>query len=358
MSAKSKTISPIKYYDGTRLLSQKDMNGEKPEIYISNTNRSAGKTTFYNRLVINRFLRGQGQFYTYLRIAGECDNLANSFFGGVTDFFPGMQMTQKMLAKGKICQLFLDDKACGFGIPLSSAEYAKKASHIFKDVTFGLFDEFQTESGRYMPNEVNSFISIHQSVARGGGSMARYVPVVMISNLASTLNPYYRALGLRSQDLVGSSFWKGDGVVVERRTVQAAQDAMRAQPFNRAFAQGDNRYSMSMTGDGELLDNTSGVSKKPPEGNMKYMATVVDRDRYFGLRWYTKFGQLYMSETWDPNGKMTVTGNFEDVTADIAHISVFPTLKFLVDAHFRQGICRYESLAAKDAYISLLTINV
>ena len=37
------------YYDGTKLLSMQDMNGNKPEIYISTSNRSAGKTTYFNR---------------------------------------------------------------------------------------------------------------------------------------------------------------------------------------------------------------------------------------------------------------------------------------------------------------------
>ena len=35
-----------KYYDGTKLLSLQDINGNKPEIYMCTSNRSAGKTTF------------------------------------------------------------------------------------------------------------------------------------------------------------------------------------------------------------------------------------------------------------------------------------------------------------------------
>lgn len=42
-----------KYYDGTRLLSMLDANGNKPEIYICTTNRTGGKTTYFGRLLIN-----------------------------------------------------------------------------------------------------------------------------------------------------------------------------------------------------------------------------------------------------------------------------------------------------------------
>ena len=41
-----------KFYDGTKLLSLKDINGNTPEIYISTSNRSAGKTTYFNRFFV------------------------------------------------------------------------------------------------------------------------------------------------------------------------------------------------------------------------------------------------------------------------------------------------------------------
>ena len=34
-----------KYYDGTKLLSMKDLDGNKPEVYMVTTNRTGGKTT-------------------------------------------------------------------------------------------------------------------------------------------------------------------------------------------------------------------------------------------------------------------------------------------------------------------------
>ena len=39
------------YYDGAKLLSMKDINGQQPEIYICTTNRTGGKTTYFNRLM-------------------------------------------------------------------------------------------------------------------------------------------------------------------------------------------------------------------------------------------------------------------------------------------------------------------
>ena len=41
-----------KYYDGTKLLSMLDLNGNKPEIYMCTTNRTGGKTTYFARLCV------------------------------------------------------------------------------------------------------------------------------------------------------------------------------------------------------------------------------------------------------------------------------------------------------------------
>ena len=45
------------YYDGTKLLSLKDLDGNTPEIFMVTSNRTAGKTTYFNKLVFNKFLK-------------------------------------------------------------------------------------------------------------------------------------------------------------------------------------------------------------------------------------------------------------------------------------------------------------
>ena len=43
------------FYDGTKLLSLLDLEGNKPEIYMCTTNRTGGKTTYFNRLLVNKW---------------------------------------------------------------------------------------------------------------------------------------------------------------------------------------------------------------------------------------------------------------------------------------------------------------
>ena len=68
-----------KYYDGTKLLSMLDINGNKPEIYMVTTNRTGGKTTYFSRLLVNRFLKRGEKFALLYRYNYELDEIADKY---------------------------------------------------------------------------------------------------------------------------------------------------------------------------------------------------------------------------------------------------------------------------------------
>ena len=162
------------FYDGTKLLSQKDVNGNTPEIYICTTNRSAGKTTYFNRLAVNRFKDSNDKFGLIYRYKYELDDCATKFFKNIKGlFFQGDEMYSKPQAQGVYHLLYLNEKPCGYAFALNSADQIKKYSHLFSDTKRLLFDEFQSETNNYCPDEVKKFRSIHTSLARGQGQIGR-----------------------------------------------------------------------------------------------------------------------------------------------------------------------------------------
>jgi hypothetical protein len=190
-------MSEIEFYDGTKLLSMKDINGLTPEIFISTSNRSAGKTTYFNRMAVNRFKKQGKKFCLLYRFNYELNGCSEQFFkdiGGL--FFKGDVMTEVRRANGIYVELFLNKKPCGYCISINYADQIKKKSHLLSDVDAIYFDEFQSESNHYCDEEVSKFMSIHTSLARGGGQQVRYLPVYMISNAVSIINPYYLSLNI------------------------------------------------------------------------------------------------------------------------------------------------------------------
>ena len=87
------------YYDGTKLLSLTDLDGKQPEILMVTTNRTGGKTTYFGRLCVNKFKKGQGKFALLYRYNYELDDCADKFFKDLsTLFFQGSIMESKRKA--------------------------------------------------------------------------------------------------------------------------------------------------------------------------------------------------------------------------------------------------------------------
>ena len=68
-----------KYYDGTKLLSLKDINGNTPEIYLCTTNRTGGKTTFFSKFCVNKWKKGFGKFMLIYRYNYELDDVVDKY---------------------------------------------------------------------------------------------------------------------------------------------------------------------------------------------------------------------------------------------------------------------------------------
>lgn len=343
------------YYDGTKLLSLKDINGKTPEIYMCTGNRTGGKTTYYNRLAVNRFLNKGQKFCLVNRFVYELGDSADKFFkdiGGL--FFQGHKMTEKSRSKGLFKELFLDGIPCGYSIAINSAENLKHCSHLLSDVDGMYFDEFQSESNHYCPNEVSKFISIHTSIARGQGKQIRYVPVYMMSNAVSLLNPYFSALGVSSRLRADTRFLRGDGWVLEKAFVDTASTAQRESGFNRAFA--NNSYVAYSAENVYLNDNTAFVEKL--SGTNRYIATIKYNGKGYAIREYSNEGFLYVDNNPDESFGVKLVVTSSD------HNTSFVMLKrndmFLITLRniFEHGCFRFKNLECKEAILACLNYNV
>ena len=76
-----------KYYDGTRLLSTLDLDSNYPEIFMCTTNRTGGKTTYFSRMLVNRFIRRHEKFALLYRFNYELDDISDKFFKDIRSRF-------------------------------------------------------------------------------------------------------------------------------------------------------------------------------------------------------------------------------------------------------------------------------
>ena len=341
-----------KYYDGTKLLSLKDINGKKPEIFICTTNRTGGKTTYFGRLLVNNFLKGKGKFALLYRFNYELDSCADKFFKDIKYlFFPDCNMKSKRQASGIYHELFLDEKSCGYAISLNSADQLKKYSHLFSDVQRILFDEFQSETNHYCADEIKKLLSIHTSIARGQGEQIRYVPVYMIGNPVSILNPYYAELGISGRLRADTHFLKGDGFVLEQGFVETASKAQLESGFNRAFAA--NSYVGYSAESSYLNDNIAFVEKI--SGKSNYVCTLKYNGKFYGLREYPEINIIYCDDKPDMTAPNKITVTTDDHEKNYVMLQRHSYFIENMRYFFERGCFRFKNLRCKDVIISALS---
>ena len=292
-----------KYYDGTKLLSMLDLNGNKPEIYMCTTNRTGGKTTYFARLCVNRFFDKKEKFCLVYRYNYELDDCAEKFYKDISGlFFKGTTMTSKRRAAGIFHELFIDDISCGYAVSLNSADQLKKYSHLFSDVKRMMFDEFQSETNHYCADEIRKFVSVHTSIARGQGEQIRYVPVYMCANPVSIA--------------------KNDYVAYSSECVY-------------------------------LNDNKAFVEK--PYGANRYLATLRYKGTDYAIREYAECGVIYCDDRPDNSFGMKLTVTTDD--HKINYVMLKRNSFFLTNMRyfFEQGCFRFKDLRCKEAVLKALS---
>lgn len=338
------------YYDGTTLLNTKDINKGIPEIYISTGNRTAGKTTYFNRYVVNRFIKHGEKFIILYRYSYECKGCAEKFFSDIQGlFFKGYTMTEKTFFNGIFTRLYLNDVVCGYALALNDADKIKKYSHLFTDAKRFLFDEFQPESNVYLPDEISKFQSVHMSVARGQGQLVRYVPVIMISNFVTLLNPYYIAFGISERLRDDTKILRGDGFVLEQTLNVNASKAQQESAFNRAFK--DSQYLKYASEIKYLNDNTAFIEK--PNGHGTYLCTIKCEGKEYGIINYDT-GYIYVSDRADSSFRVKISLTVDDHNVGYVLANQYAGLIMTLRQCFQKGYFRFKNLQCKSVAINLL----
>jgi hypothetical protein len=348
-----------KYYDGTKLLSLQDLNGRRPEIYMCTTNRTAGKTTYFNKLVFSKWLKGQGKFGLVYRYKDELDGaVADRFFKDIGPlFFPGITVTARSQANGKFIELFAEGMkgipgavSCGYAVAINGADDVKKNSHLLSDIDRMVFDEFESETNHYCPREIEKLMSVHTSIARGQGKQIRYVPIYMLGNCISLINPYFVEMGITERLRDDTVFLRGDGFVLEQNFYAGAAKAQLESGFNRALSK--NKYLAYQAQNIYLRDNNAFVEK--PAGKGRYLGTIKYEGTEYGLREYAAAGVIYCDNKPDSSFPFKLALTTEDHNINYVMLKQNETFIKNMRYFFDHGAFRFKDLKSKEVVLKML----
>ena len=241
-------------------------------------------------------------------------------------------------------------KPCGYAITLNSADQIKKYSHLFSDVSRMVFDEFQSETNHYCPDEIRKLLSVHTSIARGNGEQIRYVPVYMLSNPVSIINPYYVELGISNRLRQDTKFLRGDGFVLEQGFIESASQAQRESGFNRAFS--NNTYVAYAAESVYLNDNQAFIEK--PKGSSHYICTLKFKGTDYAIRDFPEEGILYCDDRPDHSFKDRIAVTTDDHNVNYVMLKRNEFFLNNLRFYFEHGCFRFKDLRCKEAVLSAL----
>lgn len=353
--ANKKKKSP--YWDIAPLLSHVDINGRKPKMYMVSSNRQAGKTTTAYQYGFNRFIRHGEKPAIMVRFGKQLNATPDIIWRKIGFLNPDFDIDGKIVTKDVDFELFIKDKRAGdkaphvpfgYGIAINAADALKNEAPT--DVSRMFFDEFQSETGHYCHDEVNKLQSVHSSLARGGGAQARYLPIIMMSNPVSMLNPYYDSMniGARLNDKV--HFLHGNGWVLEHYYNESAAAAVDEFGLGECFP--DSKYSEYAKEAVYLNDNNCMIEKK--KGQSKYIATLRYDGNLYAIREFPDC--YYVDEGVDPNFPFKIAVSVNDIA---------PTFDYnprifieVIKKNFENGHFKFKNLKCKVALFKLMAIKV
>jgi hypothetical protein len=342
------------YYDGTKLLSLLDLNKRKPEIYMATTNKTGGKTTYFSRLLVNRFIKQKAKFMLIYRFSYELADCASKFFDDIQRlFFPSYSLDAVSCSKGLYYKLMLNGENCGYAVALNTADKLKTCSHVFSDTSAMFMDEFQSETGRYCPKEIQKFHTLHTAVARGNGEHVRYVPLYMCANPVTMLNPYYSAFGIGERLNNKTKFLRGNGWVLEQGYVESAAEAQLTSGFNAAFS---GSRVLAYSAQGVYLNDSEAFIEKPL-GKSRYLCTIRFENIEYAIREFTNMGIIYCDNRPDNSFPLKISVTTLDHDINYVMLKRYANIIKLFRFYFDKGCFRFRNANCKNAIITALAYH-
>lgn len=348
------------HYSGNLLLSKQDKNGVKPETYISTSNRSAGKTTWFGGYILNRFLKNDELFCIIMRKKYQLEKAVSYmayFPSSLAVYFPALEMKEEMGIKGIFNNIYIRVRGdenewflCGYSTSLNSSDDIRNFSNVFNNVSRIWLDEFQPESGDYVKDEVKRMFSIHTSLARGGGLQSRYLPLILTGNLIDINNPYYEHFGINKDLDINANFYRGNGFVLEQGFNKSAAEAHVNSTFNQSFA--DSEYSVLLTKKQYLKNSTTMILKNP---NLKgdYLFSIKHNNKYFSVRFLYGLSIYYVNEVADLTYGIALAATRDDISDDCIYDGE-NRFKKRMKKMYHANIVRFSSYKAREAFMEFI----
>lgn len=248
--------------------------------------RGVGKTYSTTKFLISQFLKKKYQFAYIRRYKSEIKKDAPQFFDSIIKNEEFKDTT--FYYKGE--KFYCNDQVIGYAMTLTTAQNLKGSN--FPDVKYIVFDEFIIEdhSHHYLPNEVNGFLGLVESVAR-----TRDVKIFLLGNASSIVNPYFLFFNIDLPYNSDIKLYKNGLILLNYMKNEEYREFKKKTKFGQLVAGTsyeefaiDNKFSD---------DNKDFIMKKTP--NAKCSFAISYKNNIYGIWLDYSEGKVFISNSYN-----------------------------------------------------------
>lgn len=316
------------------------------------TERGLGKSYGAKKFVAKHFLNKNKQFVYLRRYKTE---LKSAMLKNKMGVFWEQIKNDDELKNHKFSNtkdtMYIDDKLCGFGIPLSTANILKSST--YDNVDTIIFDEFLIDKGNYhyLQNEVIQLLDVIETVAR-----LRNIRVIFLGNAISITNPYFTFFNLtlpyNSEVKIAKRDNKGNPlIVIYYAKNQNYRNVKKQSRFGQLIDGTDyGKYAI----DNEFLRDSKTFIKKKSKSCKFYFILVVN-SKIYGVWADYKNNIIYISNDYDPNCpvKFSINHNDHDENTLLIRTRTSPFFKSIIE-HYRLAKLCFENQQIKNNVMEYL----
>jgi len=258
--------------------------------------RGVGKTYGFKTFAIKRFLN-KGKQFAYIRRydtdleASIGSSNDNKFFEQVKNEFPNSEF--KVTKSKKVRKLFIDNKICGYALPLSSADSLKSSS--YENVDFIIYDEFMLKEGssqHYLKNEPELILDIIETIGR-----LKNIRVYCLGNAISSTCPLMAYFDLTLPYNTDIKLFKNGTIAVEYIKNEKYREVKKASRFGQLID--GTKYGKYAIDNEFITDSKAFIKKK--DSNAKFYFILYVNGKTYGVWRDFKNQLMYISNDYDPN---------------------------------------------------------
>ena len=303
--------------------------------------RGVGKSYGAKKYVANHFLKTNKEFVYIRRYKSELKEAMLK--GGEGIFFNQISADKKfknVKFKNSKDTMYINNKVCGYAIPLSVANILKSAT--FENVDTIIFDEFIIDKGNYhyLQNEVIQLLDVIETIAR-----LRDIRVLFLGNAISITNPYFTFFDLHlpyNSDIITFK----DGLILVNYIKNIPYREMKKETrFGKLI--NDTPYGKYAIDNEFLRDSKAFIRKKTKTS--KFYFILVLNNKYYGVWNDYNENTIYISKNFDPNCPTIFALNNDDHTENtmLIRARISPFFKSIIE-HYRFGLLCFESQQIKN----------